>query len=148
MDVPDVDPYSPEILYLPQENEIIVKDLLDINLTGNRKALNDAFLDLYKCEDRTLPSAIRSLKIFFELYPNLIYTVKDCFGEYKIYMSRNVLIEKLKTDFPTTLITSFERSLKHAGLEVEKSTRNKNIWKIWKIKVIKPCKPKKRERDE
>lgn len=90
------------------------------------------------------------LKKMLKDYPEFVWLEKDYFGNFELCFKRGPLknfIRKPSDNFPDgIIIESFERALKHAGLEVIQTTHGTNDVKKWRIKE-KEKKSKKRDRD-
>ena len=101
-----------------------------------------------------VPSAITTLEALFEAFPRQCFLSKRG-DEYDLCFLREELMGELKRameaeSFPKIVFTSFERGLKHAGLEVTQSTHGHIPLKKWRLKsgarpVPKPKKTKKRK---
>lgn len=70
-------------------------------------------------------------------FPDLVYVDILPSGEYEVNFYREQVIRKLKQEeskFPNIVFTSFERGLKHAGMEVTQSTHGQTPIKKWAMK--------------
>lgn len=112
-----------------------------------------AFIDSFDHEGRTTPSAVLNLHNMLNAFPDLVYLVRLDSGDIEVHFLRDKLIKALRSEedkFPALVFTSFERGLKHAGMEVTQSTHGQTQVKKWGMKkgfVPKPNaakKPRKR----
>lgn len=97
------------------------------------------------------------LKKMLKEYPEYVWVEKDYFGNYELCFKRaafkRIIGEPSKFSPSGIVIESFERGLKHAGLEVVSSTHRGIEVKRWRIKKREkekerePVKIKKRERE-
>merc|ERR1711991_158136 len=76
-----------------------------------------AFIDSFHHEGRTTPSAVLNLHNMLDAFPELVY-----------------LVRREEDKFPSLVFTSFERGLKHAGMEVTQSTHGQTQVKKWGMK--------------
>lgn len=109
-----------------------------------------SFIDSFHHEGRTTPSAIIHLEAMLRLFPDLVWLSRSVeTGELEVLFQRDKLIKALRHEedkFPALVFTSFERGLKHAGMEVTQSTHGQVTIKKWAMKkgfVPKPVGPKR-----
>ena len=111
-----------------------------------RKDMPDvsAFINSFRQEGRTMPSSILTLKAMLLAFPDLVYLERLDSGDIEILFQRDQLIKALRSEeerFPQLVFTSFERGLKHAGMEVTQSTHGQITIKRWGMKKNYVAKP-------
>merc|ERR1711964_694013 len=92
----------------------------------------------------TTPSAVLNLHNMLDAFPELVYLVRLENGDIEVHFLRGKLIKALRSEedkFPSLVFTSFERGLKHAGMEVTQSTRGQITIKRWGMKKGWKAKP-------
>jgi len=103
-------------------------------LTG----LATEFINTFRREGRPLPSSIVSLTNMLMHFPELVYVVRNAANnEFEVHFLRDRLIKTLRLHenrFPNLVFTSFERGLKHAGMEVIQSTHGQIQVRKWGMK--------------
>jgi len=113
-----------------------------------------AFINSFQQEGRAMPSAIINLHAMLLAHPDLVYLDRMEDGAIEVHFHRDQLIKALRQEeekFPALVFTSFERGLKHAGMEVTQSTHGQITVKKWAMKkgfVPKPLgakRPRKRK---
>jgi hypothetical protein len=96
------------------------------------------FINTFRREGRPLPSSILSLTNMLTHFPELVFVVRNAAnGEFEVHFLRDRLIKTLRLHenrFPNLVFTSFERGLKHAGMEVIQSTHGQIQVKKWGMK--------------
>jgi hypothetical protein len=104
-----------------------------------------AFINSFRQEGRAMPSSILNLKAMLLAFPELVYLERLDSGDTEVLFQRDQLIKTLRSEeerFPQLVFTSFERGLKHAGMEVTQSTHGQITIKRWGMKkgfVAKPA---------
>jgi len=124
------------------------------NTEEGQLAMQTDFLASFKKGDDKVPSAITTLESLFRTFPKLCYLQK-CGNEVDLCFVREELMQQLKLAteqgrFPKIVFTSFERGLKHAGMEVTQSTHGHIPIKKWRVKagfVKSPTKKIKKRKD-
>jgi hypothetical protein len=112
----------------------------------------DRFIDSFRQEGRCLSSAIVNLECMLKHFPEYVYIEYSDRGELEIHFVRDKLLKTLRNEeerFPALVFTSFERGLKHAGMEVTQSTHGQTQIKKWGMKqgfVAKPAGSTKRSK--
>ncbi len=105
---------------------------------NNLSEVAAAFVSSFRSEGRGLPSSIQTLNNLMQSFPDLCYVVRDASGQFEVHFLRDRLIKMLRqqeSKFPNLVFTSFERGLKHAGLEVTQSTHGQVAVKKWRKKA-------------
>jgi hypothetical protein len=96
------------------------------------------FVNSFRSEGRGLPSSIQTLSSLMLQFPDLCYVVQDMLtNQFEVHFLRDRLIKALRrqeSKFPNLVFTSFERGLKHAGMEVTQSTHGQVAVKKWRKK--------------
>jgi len=103
---------------------------------GDRPEIK-SFIDSFHHEGRTTPSAVLNLHNMLDAFPELVYLVRLENGDIEVHFLRDKLIKALRSEedkFPSLVFTSFERGLKHAGMEVTQSTHGQTQVKKWGMK--------------
>jgi len=103
-----------------------------------------AFINSFRQEGRAMPSAILNLKAMLQTFPELVYLERLPNGDIEVLFERDQLIKALRQEeekFPQLVFTSFERGLKHAGMEVTQSTHGQITIKRWGMKKGWKAKP-------
>jgi len=112
----------------------------------------NAFIDSFRQEGRCLSSAIVNLDCMLKNFPEYVYIEHNEEGDLEIHFVRDKLLKALRNEeerFPALVFTSFERGLKHAGMEVTQSTHGQTQIKKWAMKkgfVPKPPGSSKRSK--
>jgi hypothetical protein len=104
---------------------------------NNLSDVSAAFIASFRSEGRGLPSSIQTLSNLMQHFPELCYVVRDAANQFEVHFLRDRLIKALRNQeskFPNLVFTSFERGLKHAGLEVTQSTHGQVAVKKWRKK--------------
>jgi hypothetical protein len=121
----------------------------DAGETSNSNATDDSFIgaaanvakaefiECFRRGDNTLPTSIATLADLLKQFPELVFVVRKADNELELHCQRESLVEALcanKDMFPHLVFASFERGLKHAGMEVTQSTHGQEKVKKWAIK--------------
>ncbi len=94
-----------------------------------KPSLIDEFINSFRCYARPLKTAIQTLEGFLRNCPDLVWLVQID-DDLEVHFQRALTILFLQKNNPTFNFTSFERGLKHAGMEVTQATHANPI-KIW-----------------
>lgn len=119
----------------PQQNVAPINRC--ISPVNSLSDVSAAFIASFRSEGRGLPSSIQTLSNLMQHFPELCYVVRDAAGQFEVHFLRDRLIKALRqqeSKFPNLVFTSFERGLKHAGLEVTQSTHGQVAVKKWRKK--------------
>jgi len=119
------------------------KDNKDKNDKNDKNSVIEEFINYFEVYYGFLPSSIQTLKTILNKYPDLA-CIKKNNEQSEVHMHRDALLKKLRNDYPAIIMTSFERGLKHAGMEVLQSTHGEVVIKIWGINKSKVPIKKKR----
>jgi hypothetical protein len=129
-----------------------------LNLTSCAKtSLEAEFIETFRRADLSLPTSITTLSNLLLHFPKLIYVVpSETSNELELHFWREQLLQALfleEAKFPGLVFTSFERGLKHAGMEVTQSTHGGRKVKKWAIRKDWDSKPvrktsKRKDKDD
>ncbi len=129
-------PVAPSVVMVAQSEEVTAAESAapgEPSLTP----LATEFVNSFRREGRPLPSSILSLNNMLLHFPELVYVVRNPANEFEVHFLRDRLIKTLRlheSRFPNLVFTSFERGLKHAGMEVTQSTHGQIQVKKWGMK--------------
>lgn len=91
-----------------------------------------------------------TLEWLFRTFPHCVTVNRDGEGKIVLSMLRAQLIKEIDQhhDKRQVIFTSFERGLKHAGMEVIQTTHGEQVWKKWAFKQELNKKDKKKRQRE
>lgn len=114
------------------DDSLIIRLSIENNDDDEQEAMQREFLALFQ---RQRARCVETMRALFEYFPDLCYLVRDSEQLY-LCCARAKLIDAIRADarFPNFVFTSFERALKHEGLEVTRSTHGSFSIKMWRMK--------------
>ena len=140
--------YQEKTMYLdwfsihPQGIEGVLENspkISDHSLDCDHSLDYDQFISaILKNNDYKFVPTTTLLRKMLKEYPEYVWIVKDYFGNFELCFRRGtfkrILEKPYKIGTEAIVIESFERGLKHAGLEVIQSTHGGSEIKKWRIK--------------
>jgi hypothetical protein len=120
-------------------------------------SLEAEFIETFCSADSSLPTSLVTLRDLLLHFPKLVYVVRsETSNEMELHFWRKQLLQALRPEqakFPDLVFTSFERGLKHTGMEVTQSTHGGRKVKKWAIRKdwdSKPVRktPKRKDKDD